>query len=216
MHKVIVAISFLAMLSLSVQARAERAVTQPDTQPDAQPDTQPDAQPDTQPDAQPDTQPDTQPTDAPTEWYGWQTLLADGLSIGTMALGGALDSPAFAVLGLTSFILTPPIIHMAHSKWLAAGVSLTLRAGGTALIIAGLAIALSNLDFNTDNENRASNDGGAVALSVLGLLALIAAPIVDAAMATQKREEQPAHAWSVQPWLSPQTGGGGIMLGARL
>lgn len=189
MRQAIVLASFLLALSLAAHARADEPTA-------------------------------AEPSATQTRWYGWQTLVADGLSIGTLALASSLDSTELAVLGLATFITAPLIVHMVHSNWLGAGISLTLRLGGTALLVAGFAIALSNLDFGGDEENRTSShdddEGTADALVALGLLTIIAAPIVDALMGIERRAERPERAWSVQPWLSPRDGGGGLVFNARL
>jgi hypothetical protein len=66
------------------------------------------------------------PPDGPTRtrWYGWETLMSDGLSVATFPI----------YVGAGGFFLAPPILHASHGRWGAAGVSLALR---VALPLAG-------------------------------------------------------------------------------
>ena len=49
-------------------------------------------------------------------WYGYMTLLADGLSVALIAGGAATDSESTVQVGAVSFILASPIIHLAHGQ----------------------------------------------------------------------------------------------------
>jgi hypothetical protein len=145
-------------------------------------------------------------------WYGWQTLVADSLSIGTIALGASVESgSALIALGVVSVLATPAIIHAAHGNWLLMGVSLTLRVGGAALLMVGLIQAFSSIDWNSDAENPPSDDGpsGTVPM-VLGALMLFAAPIVDAVLAFEKRAPERRSAWAVRPWASARDRSAGM------
>jgi hypothetical protein len=161
---------------------------------------------------------DTPPPPEDVQWYGWQTLVADALSLSVLGLGLSTGSVELGLTGAASLIVTPPIIHAVHKNGVASAVSLTLRVGGVALLFASFSIALNNIDFDTDAENRGSNDDGeADTLGALGFGLLVAAPILDAIMATDRSGERaPARAWTVQPWLSPQARSGGLAFAARL
>lgn len=58
-------------------------------------------------------------------WYGYQTLLSDGLSF-SLLLGSA-DSEAFGWAGLIGYGLGPAAIHGNHGEWLSAGLSVGMR-----------------------------------------------------------------------------------------
>jgi hypothetical protein len=49
-------------------------------------------------------------------WYGWQTLTADGISFAMIFAGTAAKSGALVGLGVGSFLLATPIVHMAHGN----------------------------------------------------------------------------------------------------
>ena len=158
--------------------------------------------------------------DAPepaTHWYGWQTLLADGLGIGTLALALTVSSEELAILSVSSLLVTPAILHGAHRNWLGVGVSLTLRVGGSALLLGGIAVGLAQGDWNTDEGDRATDDGPEAEIMFgLGLMAIFAAPLVDAILAREPARTPPARSWSLQPWLSAQARGGGMVFTSHL
>lgn len=67
------------------------------------------------------------PTSGPTEkyWYGYQTLIADGASLGAMLLGSA--SPAFGYVGVGGYLAGGPIVHFANKNPGAAVTSMLMR-----------------------------------------------------------------------------------------
>jgi hypothetical protein len=71
---------------------------------------------------------------APTIWYGWQTLLADGASVGIAAAGAAAGSGAVALVGLGGYVAGAPIVHVAHGQGWRAALSL----GGRLLLPIGV------------------------------------------------------------------------------
>jgi hypothetical protein len=138
-------------------------------------------------------------------WYGWQTLIADGLT-GAAILAGLDRSDrtgdSIAVVGLIAFSLGTPIIHWAHGHVTKGAVSLAIRGG-----CAG-ALGLGTL-----------NSGGAVSpLLLLGGLGLIAAIPIDAAIFA--REDVPprtatqtgfrVESLGFAPTLDPAVGGVGL------
>lgn len=81
----------------------------------------------------------------PTHWYGWQPLVADGLTF-TVFMASAFNTHrnGSGILLATgaSYLLVPPIIHLAHGRPGIAAASLGLRLGvplGAALLGGGLA-----------------------------------------------------------------------------
>lgn len=75
------------------------------------------------------------PTAAPLEWYGYQTLITDGLSIGLFGLAFATATkqsdgwtPFFLTLsGGGPFLIGAPIVHAANGQYLPAVGSLGMR-----------------------------------------------------------------------------------------
>lgn len=62
--------------------------------------------------------PELQPTEK--RWYGWQTLMVDGISLVTTPVG----------VGLPGLVFGAPIVHLAHRQYTAALASFAMRAGG--------------------------------------------------------------------------------------
>jgi len=150
-------------------------------------------------------------------WYGWQTLIADSLSISTIVVGASFDDGGGALVGvgIVSLLVTPAIIHAAHRNWLLMGVSLGLRVGGSALLLAGIIQSLSNIDWGSDEENPPSDDGSSgTVLVILGTFALISAPILDAVLAIEERAPAQSSAWTVRPWASARDRSAGMTFAA--
>ena len=55
------------------------------------------------------------------EWYGWQTLIADGVAIAS--------TPFVPVVGVGVYLTGAPIVHLAHGNGARAGASLGFRLG---------------------------------------------------------------------------------------
>lgn len=72
-----------------------------------------------------------------TEWYGWQTLAADGASLGLVIAGAASDKPTLAALGILSYVVTSPTIHALKNEHGRAGVSLGFRLIGPVVGVLG-------------------------------------------------------------------------------
>jgi hypothetical protein len=56
-----------------------------------------------------------------TTWYGWQTLLVDGLSIALVSVRPEL--------GLAGYAVGAPIVHAANDRWGIAAASVSCRLG---------------------------------------------------------------------------------------
>lgn len=65
--------------------------------------------------------------ESPLRWYGWQSLLADGASLGTIMAGFKADSDMLAVAGVGGYLFAPVAIHAYHHNPGRAGASLLLR-----------------------------------------------------------------------------------------
>lgn len=78
-------------------------------------------------------------TPAGSEWYGWQTLASDAVAAALLTSGGLMlrardggDDPApgavaVAASGMGTYALGAPIVHAAHRRYGAAGLSLAAR-----------------------------------------------------------------------------------------
>jgi hypothetical protein len=62
------------------------------------------------------------------EWYGAETLLADGVSLGVLPIVEVATESGFAAyFAVVGYVLAPPIIHFAHGRAGAGFGSLALR-----------------------------------------------------------------------------------------
>jgi len=132
-----------------------------------------------QPPAQP-TQP-KKPRPVEKEWYGWQTLIADAASVALYVGGREAKTESIYDVGIGTYLLATPVIHIVHGNVGPAFGSLGMRliippvAGGFGFVL-GLIIA--------GNRNADFGDvvGGGVVGFYAGLLTGIGAAIaIDAA-----------------------------------
>lgn len=111
------------------------------------------------------------------DWYGWQMVLVDAAAIAaSLAIGYAslegLDSasPAGAVLAMSMPLLSGPIVHLAHRRWVAAAASFGMRVAllGLASFIA-IEISMSAPLYKEDSNAAltASYGIGSVVASAL-------------------------------------------------
>ena len=118
-------------------------------------------------------------------WYGYQTLIADGLSLALLTGGVVAKASEPIVAGYVGFVLASPIVHMAHGNvgpgfgsigtrlfvpWIGAGIGAI-----TGLIVGGTSGSGAVADFGS-RANGALN--GAVIGTVIGVVGCIA---IDAA-----------------------------------
>ena len=145
-------------------------------------------------------------------WYGWQTLLADGLTSGTFLIAAAQDrtddqAPYFGV-GALGWFLAPPIIHWGHGNVAEGFGSLGLRVAPVLIALMAVASCYSG--------GGSSDEGACTAYIAVGLLAIPAAVIIDAAvLAYDEREERPTAAFSlaIGPWHDARRDAWGLGLG---
>jgi hypothetical protein len=126
-------------------------------------------------------------------WYGWQTLLVDGLAGGLVALT-ALDAIEDYWFSIGMLVISSPIVHFAHLNFAHGFTSLTIRS----LSAGSFALAV----WKTETTDR-----GGIGWALLSMLGITIAVVLDAASFAwdeQPREEQ-SDAW-ITPWLDPQHG----------
>jgi hypothetical protein len=165
------------------------------------------------------------PPPEPTRtWYGWQTLLADGASLGLIlvsASGHGESLQGFTVAGVLGYFFAPPIVHWAHGNASNGFASLGIRAGGALLVVVGAVGAYGG-------GHGSSGGGPGVALAVAGVVCMIAAIPIDAAALAYdepKRGEMsigPLHHLALAPDFGRgsgaqifETGAAGAQLDAR-
>jgi hypothetical protein len=148
------------------------------------------------------------------EWYGWQTLLADGASFG-LVIAGTHSGGGLLVAGGTSYALAAPLIHAAHANDGAAGISVALRLG---LPLAGGLIGSAAVPYKegAHYSDGYVDDSYGQLFAVLGGVALgmLAASIVDASfLAYDQHATAPASpkpdtkAFRIAPSVGPLRGG---------
>jgi len=128
----------------------------------------------------PQQEPSPRPRNQDTNWYGWQTLIPDGVGA-ALVLGafGARDGNAAGVLyatGLGVVGLDGPIVHIAHRRYGVAAASLGLRVGAAVLgALVGGAIAGARPSARSDEDVPAGLGGVIVGFS----LGAVAGAIID-------------------------------------
>jgi hypothetical protein len=116
------------------------------------------------------------PPNTERHWYGAQTLIADGLSVGLFVLGAKAESTSTMVIGATGIVLASPFIHWSHGKVATGFGSLALRVIPP---IVGALLLFDGIGSSDAKEPRNSTE------SAIGSVILIAwiptAVTVDAA-----------------------------------
>jgi hypothetical protein len=141
---------------------------------------------------------ETTPPETSPHWYGWQTLLVDAGSLALLAAGVKAQSTTVGDLAGVSYVVGPPVVHVAHGR-VGPGI-------GDAFLRLGVPVAFAVVGgliaADTASQDRSSEDaglpvwlGGAAIGLVIGVVAAVA---LDAA----------ALAWEPGTHSSPSTRGG--------
>jgi hypothetical protein len=161
-----------------------------------------------------DDAPAAEKTPAEPRWYGYQTLTLDGVALGVTAAGVAQKSTLPAV-GLVTYVVGAPIVHVVHGHGIKALADLGLRVGapiGGAL--AGAIIGVAVLPRSADAFDGLANMY--YGFVVGGLLGIGSAVAVDAAFLARedapkkdKADDASRTSASVQwtPTVAPSPGG---------
>jgi hypothetical protein len=143
-------------------------------------------------------------------WYGWETLLVDGVWVvgGIVLLSSRNPSGAISTPLVADYFLGPPIVHAAHGHADRAFASLGLRLAGPLLLVAGVGSF-----WGSGSSSRDSGLGAG--LMVLGVLAIPAAVAIDAAVIARE-DVTPEESAAVRsrmgfsPWVDPLRRAGGL------
>jgi hypothetical protein len=130
-----------------------------------------------------------------TRWYGWQTLILDGMSFATFAVSEATQTDGGVSLALLSYLIGPAIVHAGHQQWGASGASVALRlvlplAGLISGMMATPACSGSNPCGAGVQPGDSNPDGGRNALLGVGLGTLAASLLDGFVLARQPNESQ--------------------------
>jgi hypothetical protein len=146
-----------------------------------------------------------------TRWYGYQTLITDGVALGLFAgaistfrfcfswgssHGSSCDNSTSEMLAVGSFVaygFGAPVVHGAHGHWGKAGISLGMRAASIGLT-AGLA------------SQRANEMAAPILIS--SFLTVVA---LDSALLANEEVEPEAPSFTLAPAYDPRTRAGGLV-----
>jgi hypothetical protein len=143
-----------------------------------------------------------------TVWYGWQVLLADASVVGLTAAGANSSTPGASGLlwfALVGYLADGPVIHAAHSQYVAAGLS-----GGMRLVFPVVGALIGG---SATSCSAAQADGwggcdfvklGGAAVGLLG--GMLTASIVDVTALAWERPGAPdgaARGNEAGPWVLP-------------
>ena len=143
-----------------------------------------------------------------TRWYGWEGLLVDVPSF--LMMGKLLDgSTGLAAVGAVSFLVVPPVIHLAHGHPIKAIGSFAMRAAGVGTPLA-LGLYVSHQDCR--NGGDLCWVGGEILLALSALLMIPAAFVIDdAAIAREQVPPPKVPDAALTPWVAPISHGGFVL-----
>ncbi|AKT41927.1 hypothetical protein [Chondromyces crocatus] len=126
-------------------------------------------------------------------WYGWQNLIGLGAAYSLVGVGLGLDSGTTSVIaaGLGTYVLSGPIIHLAHGNGIGAGVSAGLNLGlplTTGVIGAFTYCGIANC------KGYMGDLGYVVGAVIGGGLGMLTANVIDVAFLAVEKVERPSPA----------------------
>ncbi|AKT41929.1 hypothetical protein [Chondromyces crocatus] len=126
-------------------------------------------------------------------WYGWQNLIGLGAAYSLIGAGLSVDSGTAPLVaaGLGTYVLSGPIIHLAHGNGFGAGVSTGLNLGlplTTGVIGALTVCGIGNC------KGYMGGLGYVVGGLFGGALGMIAANVIDVAFLAVEKVERPSPA----------------------
>jgi hypothetical protein len=142
-----------------------------------------------------------EPRKTETRWYGWQTLIVDGVALAVMipaAHEEELEAVAYVMLG---DVIAAPIVHARRGHWGRFGASLTIRG------VLGIATVAGVIDA-ADCHDLCSKNG-----EVAALIPFVLASALDAGVIA--REDVPPPPPRTPPSLTPTviTRPGNVLIG---
>lgn len=159
-----------------------------------------------------------EPTPKERIYYGWQTLLVDGLGIGLIVFAAGANESDVALIGVGVLTIGGPLLHFVHENTQGGLISLGIRALSLGLFVLGGFIAANTIfDDNSSDDDTEALVGGA--LVIVGLGGEITAVVVDAsvlAFVPAKTRSARKTAAGVAPWIDPQRGSYGLRFGLAL
>ena len=149
-----------------------------------------------------------------TEWYGWQTLASDAVSLGSIPLELSSASPSASYLffaSLSGYALGAPAIHVAHGHWRLAGEDLALRVGAVTVgSLLGAALGKPGTPSGCDGMRASCLPDNGNGLFVGATIGAVAAALLDASLLARDArpaETAPTPAFAWLPSASLVSGG---------
>jgi len=154
------------------------------------------------------------------EWYGWQTLLVDGVSLATIPLELApstsftrTPSASYLFIGsLTTYAFGAPLVHVAHGHWGRGALDLGLRVGAVAAgSLAGAALGRPGTPSSCTGDLAGCFASSSNGLAVGATIGAVVASLVDASLLardTQPEETASARRLTWGPSAAMTRGGG--------
>jgi hypothetical protein len=162
-----------------------------------------------------------------TEWYGWQTLLVDGVALGTIPLElspsasfARTPSASYLFVGsLSSYALGAPLVHVAHGRWGRGVADLGLRVGALAAgSLVGASLGKPGAPSSCEANLAGCFAQGSSGLAVGAAIGAVLASVIDASLlardTTRPRETAAAASTTWSPVASITRGGGAAGLQA--
>lgn len=137
------------------------------------------------------------------ESYRAQVVAADALASLASLAAAHTHTPGVGVIGLATYVLGAPLVHLAHGRGTRALGSVALRVG-LPLATVGVIAATRHPDCSASADVCDDADLGALMIGLAG--SLVAASVIDAVFLAEGDEPPPARSWA--PTLAPTTSGG--------
>ncbi len=150
--------------------------------------------------------------------YGLEILLADGVALGMAGMSIKVEQPGLGILGLSTYLMAPPIVHFIHGRPGRAAASFGLRLGAPAVgMMTGIALgcAVGWCSSRGDFGWVGAFIGGAVGVTS----GAIAAMVIDAVVLAREPDVKVRvpRGWDGKPRLAPTVsalpGGGAVGVG---
>jgi hypothetical protein len=135
------------------------------------------------------------------DWWGWQTLIVDGVSLSIGIVGSVNNKSGISAIGGLGMLLGAPIVDFVHGKTSKGLISLGMRLGADVMDFVGLVMVLSDAFCDANCSTSNSNGTLGAGLIIGGLALYVGAVVYDAVVDAR-------YAPRVQPvvTVSPQTG----------
>lgn len=137
------------------------------------------------------------------QWYGWQTLVTDALSIGAMSAGIAFDASYVGLPGVGGYLFGAPTVHWYRGAVERGFASFGIRFTAAALTVVGGAACV------------ASAFGGNEAVCIAPIVGVILVPVsiaLDAAVFSwETTAPETGKSPTLTPWFSAERRAGGVV-----